>query len=249
MADLSILEQRQDKRIQASLSAVVKVKENNDVAWKETADVISISRSGAGFHLERKCEIGQILSLLMPSPPHLRCYDHKKKLYRVWGLVQHCYPLALDGQTVYLVGVAFIGKFPPHGYRDNPSQSYRICGMKEDGLWKITEAQTPFVSRRNQHFRIRIDVLLELLDPEENVLWREKNVTENISSCGAAVFSNLKLNIGDCVKFTSEKHNFSSVAVIRNCHTGKDANQRLHLEFVNDEFPINEIILPVTASR
>src|ERR1043165_714988 len=115
---------RQNPRVSLALSAVVKAKEDKETFWKETTDLISMSRSGAGFYLNRKCDVGQLVSLMMPMPRHLRCYDADKELYRVWGLIQHCSPVSGEGHTDYHVGVAFVGKNPPASYHENPVQSY-----------------------------------------------------------------------------------------------------------------------------
>ena len=43
-----------------SLYTVVKVKESADDSWKEVADTISISATGAGFYLNRECQVGSL---------------------------------------------------------------------------------------------------------------------------------------------------------------------------------------------
>ena len=57
MPTLSDIEKRRGERISLSLSAVVKAKPSRDAFWKETTDLISISRSGAGFYLEKECRV------------------------------------------------------------------------------------------------------------------------------------------------------------------------------------------------
>ena len=106
-----------------SLYTVVKAREDGEKAWKEVADVINVSASGAGFYLPRACTVGTLVSLMLPLPGHLRCYDHDKDLYRVLGLVQHCQPLTREGSSGYHVGVAFVGKHAPESYKENPSQN------------------------------------------------------------------------------------------------------------------------------
>ena len=49
-----------------SLYTVVKVKNDAGNSWKEVADVISVSTSGAGFLLPRECEVGRLVSLMLP---------------------------------------------------------------------------------------------------------------------------------------------------------------------------------------
>lgn len=167
-------EQRSAKRLALPLSAVVKIRESKDVIWNETTDLITVSRNGAGFYLQKQCQIGQLVSLMMPLPKHLRCYDREKGLYRVWGLVQHCYLLPLKDQPSYHVGVAFIGKSAPPEYNDNPAQSYRLCGMSKDGLWEIVEAQASFISRKHSRFWISIDVPWSFLSKKKTNLLSKK---------------------------------------------------------------------------
>ena len=244
MPTLSDIEKRRSDRISLSLSAVVKAKPSRDDFWKETIDLISISRSGAGFYLEKECQVGQLLSLIMPMPRHLRCYDHDKELYRVWGLVQHCSPVSGDGNAGYHVGVAFVGKKSPASYADNPLQSYRIAGMSEEGTWKIVEAQTSFVVRRHPRFWISLEVSLSALDADENIISDKSAATENISLSGAAVFSTLKVDVGDSVKFNCRKHDFSALSIVRNRKTSEYELPKLHLEFIDAEFPMEKVALP-----
>lgn len=228
-----------------SIYTVVKAKENSgDNFWKEVADIVSVSASGAGFYLQRECRIGTLVSMMVPLPPHLRCYDHDKDLYRVWGLVQHCHQLAGEDVTGYHVGVAFIGKNPPRSYNDDPSQSYRICGMNDDGLWKIGEAKTAFKARRHVRFWKSIELYLALINNKKDAVGGERTVTENISKSGAAVYSKLDVSVGDRVKFISKEYDFSGLAVVCNRQVGEDDRVRLHLQFVENMFPIERIELP-----
>jgi len=237
-------EKRRNERISLSLSAVVKAKESTDDFWKETTELVSISRSGAGFYLERKCEVGSLVSLMMPMPRYLRCYDRDKELYRVWGLVQHCSPVSGDSDAGFHVGVAFVGKHVPKSYNENPLQSYRIAGMNEDGTWRIIEAKTSFVIRRHPRYWVSLKVSLSALDDNKNMLSDETAATENISMSGAAVFSDLNVNVGDSVNLDCVEHNFSAQAVVRNRQTYEDELSKLHLEFINTEFPVEQLKLP-----
>ncbi|MGD9629817.1 MAG: PilZ domain-containing protein [Pyrinomonadaceae bacterium] len=224
-----------------TLHAVVKGKDTPDTTWKEVADVASVSATGAGFYIQRECQVGTILAVMVPLAPHLRCYDHDKELYRVLGLVQHCQPLSGEDAVGYHVGVAFIGKHAPESYKENPKQNYKICGMNSDGLWKITEARSPYKARRHLRFWASVDLYLALVDAQRDSLNGERTSTENISKSGAAVFSNLDVNVGDRVKFICEKYDFSGLAVVCNRHTGSDGRQRLHLQFVENTFPVEKL--------
>ncbi len=243
MSAISVNESRRSERISLSLSAVVKGKPSRDEFWKETIDLISISRTGAGFYIEKQCNIGQLISLIMPMPRHLRCYDFDKELYRVWGLVQHCSPVSSNGNSVFHVGVAFVGRQSPASYGENPLQSYRISGMNEEGTWKIVEAQASFVVRRHPRFWLSLAVSLSALNSEENIISDDNCFTENISLSGAAVFSTLNVDVGESVKFNCKKPDFSALSIVRNRQTSDYELPKLHLEFIDAEFPMDKVAL------
>lgn len=255
------VENRNSQRIQKSLSTIVKGKINEDESWKELTEVKSISRTGAGFSLKRECQVGQLLSLLIPMPANLRSYDEDKELYRVWGLIQHCSPYTDENGSGYHIGVAFVGRSAPESYKNNPNQSYKISGMSDEGLWKIAEASRPFVHRKNPRYRANINVLLSIhnIETEENdeILEGfgemknepETTFTENISLCGALVFSNLGVSIGDCLNFVSGEPEFTTVAIVRNLTSDGKTVPKIHLEFVNQQFPIYKLSNPIEEKR
>lgn len=225
------------------MNAVIKGKNAPDDTWKEVADVASVSATGAGFYMQREVAVGTIVAVMAPFEAHLRCYDHDKELYRVLGLVQHCQPLTGEDAVGYHVGVAFIGRHAPESYRENPLQNYKICGMTEDGLWKVKETGASFKTRKYMRYWTSVDLYLALVDARRDSLKGEKTSTENISKKGAAVFATLDVNVGDRVKFICERYDFSGLAVVCNQQTGNDGRQRLHLQFVENSFPIEKLDL------
>jgi c-di-GMP-binding flagellar brake protein YcgR len=237
-------DKRRSERVSLDISAVVRVKESKTAFWKETTELVSLSRSGAGFYLEKQCEVGRLVSLMVPMPKHFRCYDHDKELYRVWGLVQHCSRVSGEGDAAFHVGVAFAGKNPPPSYTENPLHSYRIAGMNEDGTWRIVEAKTSFVVRRHPRYWLALEVMLAAHDSDLNLISDDQAKTENISQSGAALFSDLNVDVGDSVNFNSIEHNFSAQAIVRNRQTSESDLPRLHLEFINENFPIEQLKLP-----
>ena len=224
-----------------SLNVVVKGIDPVEGEWKEIADVASVSATGSGIYIQRECQVGTLISMMLPLEPHLRCYDHEKELYRVWGLVQHCQPLPGEADAGFHVGVAFIGKSAPASYKENPEQPYKICGMSHDGLWKITEAKAQFKMRRHVRYWTNVAPYVALVDVKREALRGERTQTENISKSGAAVITTLDVNIGDRVKFICEKYDFSGLAVVCNRQTGKDGRERLHLQFVECTFPAEKL--------
>ena len=227
--------------VSTQLFAVVRVKESNGDTWKDTADIVSISSTGAGFYIDRDCQAGRLVAMVIPLEPHLRCYDQEKELYAVFGLVQHCHKVKSAGASRYHVGVAFIGKRTPESYREDPTQSYRICGMNENGLWKIMEAGNDFKPRRDHRFYQSIKHYLAVIDAKKTAIAGERATTENISRSGAAVITTLDVHVGDRVKFISEEYDFSGVAVVCNRKSSPDGRARVNLQFVENAFPVEKI--------
>jgi hypothetical protein len=242
----TITENRKMHRSLTELKTVVKVKESEKKTWKEITKVTTVSRNGAGFILTRKCTVGQLVTLVLPLPPELRAYDRDEELYPVLGLVQFCNETALGDETAYNIGVGFVGKHIPDSFKANPQQSYRICGMKKDGLWLITEAETPFKPRRDPRFWLQLEVAISLIKKEKKSTNKENTVTKNISSSGVSVFCTLDVNIGDKVKFACKEHDFYAIAIVRNRKERNGQTPTLHLEFVEDKFPIEKLILSQT---
>ena len=225
------------------LHAVIKGREQDNGHWKEVSEILSYSSTGSSFNLSHRCEVGTLISLILPLPIHMRCYDQDKEFYGVWGLVQHCQPTtAADDETNYHIGVAFIGKFAPDSYKDNPLQHYRISGVKGDGMWNLAESKTPFKKRAGVRFWQSVDLYLALIDTKDGSRGGERTITENVSRNGAAVFSNLTVGIGDRVKFISEKYDFSGLAIVCNVQICEDGRKRLHLRFIENKFPVTKLM-------
>jgi hypothetical protein len=225
-----------------SLYAVVKAKDDDNQPWKEVADLISVSATGASFNLPRPCEVGTLISLMIPLPAHLRCYDHDKEFYRVWGLVQHCESVVAEEPATFHIGVAFIGKDAPDSHLENSRQHYRISGVDETGMWTVAESRTPFRKRADVRFWKSIDLYLALIDTRSGSRGGERTTAENVSRSGAAVFTTLDVGIGDRVKFICAEYDFSGLAVVCNRQVGEDHMTRLHLKFVENTFPV-EILM------
>ena len=197
-------ERRKENRSSSGLSAVVKGRESKADFWKESTDLVTVSRIGASFELQRACQVGRILSILANMPANLRCYDEDKKQYRVWGLVQHCSPV-YENPDLFLVGVAFIGKYAPKTYLEDPLRTYRVVGMDEEGFWNVGETKEPFVSRAYHRFKYAAGVKLGNLKTEGEANSIDFDaVTEDVGSGGASVFTSLDVETGDAVRFVCD---------------------------------------------
>ena len=68
----------------------------------------------------------------------------------------------------------------------------------------------------------------------------EMTVTENISLTGASVFTTLEVERGRFVRLNSEQYGATIVAIVRQRKTGDDGIVRLHLEFIDRQFPLED---------
>jgi hypothetical protein len=229
----------------AKMNIVIKGKDSNFRSWSEPAELESLSGSGAGFVVSEQCPVGTLVSLMMPMPKHLRKYDADKRLYRVWGLVQYCYRAAGEDAAGFHVGVAFIGKDAPPSYSRDPMRSYRVCGMHKNGLWKVEELENSFRERSAVRYWNSIEATIHKLDEEQHAVASESTVTENISESGALVYSDLRVSVGERIRFQSASPSFSSIAIVGCRRIGQDNRTRIHLEFVENKFPIVNIQDPI----
>ena len=248
---------RQRERLNLSLTIRVSCQEANAEIWEETTQSIDVTPFGAGFTLSRPIKIGRLLLLTLPMPRQLRCYDHLETNYQVWCVVRHVRVIKGNElyHDVYSIGVAFIGKYPPASYNDYPETLYEAVEPNEVGFWRLVEANSKvvknveepgekkntFAERSQLRHSIPIAVMIEVFNESGETIASELTETENISPTGASVFTTLEIDSGRFVRISSESHNISLVAIVRARKNGEDGNTRLHLEFIDRQFPLEQI--------
>ena len=158
------------------------------------------------------------------------------------AIVQYCNATTVDGQTQYHIGVGFVGKKIPDSYKADPTQSYRISGMKQDGLWSISEAQSQFKNRKQPRYWISVPITVSLLQKAGHPGAKEETYTKNICAGGISAVCSLETNVGEKVKIACKELNFYSLAIVRNRKTSNGEIPTLHLEFVDNEFPIEAVV-------
>lgn len=239
---------RAANRVATDIKAIVQFKQESKETWKEITHLSSISRSGCSFNLTQPCPVGRLVTMVTPMPTEFRAYDLNEEVYPVIGLVQHCYEVTNDDQKTYRLGVAFVGKSFPESYEVDPLQNYHICGTTSSGMWKITESGKKFHVRNAPRFWVSLPVTLTLIQKEKRSHQKEETVTANISATGVSVLSTLHVKIGDRLKFASKKLDFYTIGVVRNRRTRADKHSIVHLEFVDNRFPIEKLpVQEVTA--
>ncbi len=240
---------RRIQRYELSLPARVEVKVDSNLSWNEVTRLEDISAFGAGFKLKRPVKRGRLLSLSLPMPRQLRCFDYLEPQYKIWGLVRRCIQMGKSPSTAeYAIGVAFIGKSPPSSFLNDPSRLYDLHNREDGGLWQITdedpekdESDLPANLRRHTRFSIPESLIIELLDENGDVAASEISVTENISLGGASVFTSFIVEPGCFVRVRSERHDMSIISIVRGKHAGPDGIIRLHIEFIDSFFPLDGI--------
>lgn len=209
--------------------------------------LVDVTPFGARFPLPRPIDIGRLLQLTAAMPRQLRVFDHVEDQYRVWTIVRNV--KLLEQKTpkdpLIEVGVAFIGKRPPHSYRDHPERRYEIAQTKlESAMWAAREDSVDQLAeintqdkRKESRQMIPVDVTIEVYDGDK-LIKNEHTVTENISRTGAAVFTAMDVGPGVFVKMTSDRYAATVLAVVRARRLGGDGLTRLHLEFLGSQWPL-----------
>lgn len=247
---------RQRERLNLSLPIRVLCRETLIESWDEVTRLIDVTPFGAGFMLVRALEVGRLLQLTIPMPRQLRCYDHIEQQYKVWALVRHVRKTT-RGQTnqiIYQIGVAFIGKHPPASYVNNPATLYELIEPDAVGFWRFRELPPKNVAaarttktlvetdlRKLSRHQIPLGVTIEVFNERGETVASELTVTEDVSLTGAAVFTTLDVEQGRFVRLSSEQYGVTIVAIIRQRKTGSDGVARLHLEFIDRQFPLEEV--------
>lgn len=240
-------EQRKWKRIRERLELKLPVRilcrETTDFEWMEVTRLIDVTPFGAGFTLKRPTEKGRLLHMTIPMPRQLRVFDHLEDQYRIWALVRYVRKiLATDKMTAFFdVGVAFIGKRPPVSFETEPWKRYDISNPNFQAMATVEEVVRPIpTSDQRIHTRhnMAVDMLLEALDEKGEIGQTESTVTENISRKGATVFTTLNVHIGRFLRLTSQQYNLTVYAAVRARSTGADGIPRLHVEFIDAEWPL-----------
>lgn len=240
---------RKRERLELNLPVRVHCRESLDHEWVELTRLIDVTPFGARFAITRPTEPGRLLHLTLPMPRQLRCFDHVEQQYRVWALVRNIKPFMDKKSTTprFEVGVAFVGKRAPQSFELDPTKRYDVApSPAETGLWSLNEAgEREHIKsddpRPETRHSVPIDVMVEVFDEKGGITESERTVTENISRRGAAVFTSLNVARGRFIRLTSSQYNISVVAAVRGRRAGADGITRLHLEFVDQQWPLEGI--------
>lgn len=243
------------ERLKLAMPVRVECRESADLRWTEVTRLVDVTPFGARLTLARPTEPGRMLYLQMPMPRQLRCFDHVEPQYKVWAVVRNVRPCRAEGVRPaehdepprYEVGVAFVGRRPPASYEQDPSTRYDIRSLSPGESSYALSERVPSEREpggaegaRSVETRLTLplDVIVEAYDENGQVQAREQTVTENISRRGASVWTTLEIERGRFVRLTSPSQRLSVMAAVRARRRGADGVTRLHLEFVDREWPL-----------
>jgi hypothetical protein len=241
------------RRITTSMPVRLHYQTGKTGGWDEAARLVQVSPLGAGVRLKHLVEAGRLVLLTMPLLPELRKFDLSEPQYKVWGVVRYInwenVSYNEKGEaSLYEIGIAFIGKEPPHSFKKDPATTYEISGFDKIGLWQIKEGKpdTSLPNPRNDirndgRFMIPLNVTIEVLNEAGEVAVTESSVTENVSLSGASVFTTLNVKMGSYVRMICPEYNISVLSLVRSRESAADGFTRLHLEFVDQQFPLKGI--------
>ena len=236
-------EQRNWKRIRERLALHLPVRvqgrETPDFEWNEITRLTNVTPFGAGFPLKHPTEKGRLLYMTIPMPRQLRVFDHVEDQYRIWAIVRYMKAAVAEKDTVFHVGVAFIGKKPPASFEKEPWKRYDISTSVFQALTTPEDILIPITDQRayTRH-NIAVEMRVDLLDINGQVVASEHTVTEDISIKGATIFTTLQIPQGRFIRVTSDQHHITTHAAIRSRSTGVDGIPRIHVEFIDKEWPL-----------
>jgi len=229
------------ERLALHLPVRVRIRETPDFEWTEMTRLVNVTPFGAGFTLKRPTEKGRLLHMTIPMPRQLRVFDHVEDQYRVWAIVRYMRSdLTPDGMVFY-VGVAFVGKRPPASYEKEPWKRYDIATTIGEAMAAPEDLieHVPAAERRTEtRHQIAVDMRVDLLDENGKVSKTEQTVSEDISANGASLFTTLDLNAGRFIRLSSEQYRITVHAAIRSRNIGADGIGRIHVEFIDKEWPL-----------
>jgi hypothetical protein len=227
------------ERLPLHLPVRVRGRETPTYEWNEITRLINVTPFGAGFALKHPTEKGRLLHMTIPMPRQLRVFDHVEDQYRIWAVVRYMKSEVVDNKTIFNVGVAFIGKRPPASYENEPWKRYDINTSAFQALAKPDEILIPISDQRvHTRYNIAVDMRLDMVNVDGEVSESEHTVTENISARGATIFTTMQIPQGRFIRLTSEQYGVTAHAAIRSRSTGADGVPRIHVEFIDREWPL-----------
>jgi hypothetical protein len=238
---------RLSERLKLDIPLRVRHRVNSEQEWIEETRLDEATQMGAGFTLTRPVEPGRLVHLSMPLPGKLRLFDFVEINYQLWAVVRYIRMISTDENCIapFSIGAAFIGKEPPTSYRLDPTIRYDLKPViKKEGLWAARERPRQcgrYALATDDRIPMVTKVIIESFNELGKITNREETETVNISTGGAAVWSNINPDYENFIRVISPEFNLSILAVIRGQHIDPERGRCLHLEFISCKLPVEQL--------
>jgi hypothetical protein len=212
-------ERRRQERMTLTLPVRVQGQYPDGVTWEDMTSTSDASVGGASIKLSRTVLRGQALFLSLPLPKRYRAFDLAAQTYRLYAVVCSVKP---GGE----LGLRFLGKNPPGGYRRNDA-----------GLF-LSPPITPPTSDRRAAPR-REGVFFFVLKPTDarGSVREETTVADNLGPGGARIKTTQVFANGEILEVREAGGTFITRASVQNVYVGDDAVWRLNLMFLDAPAP------------
>ena len=213
-------ERRREPRLNLSLPVRVSGQYPDGVTWEEMTTTSDASAGGTSVKLTRTVLRGQAIYLALPLPKRYRTFDLISPSYRVYAVVTSVKP---GGE----IGLRFLGKNPPGGYKRNDS------GLFLSPPVSATPAETDRRSAPRKD-----GVFFFVLKPNDDQGRREEaTVADNIGAGGARLKTTQTFAHGEVIDLWEAGGQFHTRASVRNAYVGEDSIWRLNVMFLDAAAP------------
>src|SRR5262249_17975600 len=214
---------RRVERFKLSIPVRVTGSDRRTGKWNEMAETIDVGRTGIKIRLRQRVSPGTVLYVTLPLPAKLRSHGFAEASYNAYVLIQRVDP---PKQGMRFVGLEFIGEHPPAGFLAKPWASFRRhrSGRKE--------CRRPIREPRVER------VIIEYFDESMRAISKDEAMTENVSTQGLRISGTSAPRDFDLIRVSCQSLNFESMAAIRNRYKGNDGLERVCVQFIDKEWPL-----------
>lgn len=208
-------ERRSQERMSLTLPVRVQGQYPDGATWEDMTSISDASMGGASVKLSRTVLRGQALFLSLPLPKRYRTFDLTLPTYRVYAVVCSVKP---GGE----LGLRFLGKNPPGGYRRNDS-----------GLFLSPPVSPPTSDRRAAPRRDGVFFFVLKPNDDRGSRREETTVADNLGPGGARIRTTQIFAHGEVLEVSEAGGSFTTRASVRNAYLGEDSVWRLNLMFLD----------------
>jgi hypothetical protein len=213
----------------------------------ETTRLLDADLHGAAFALSEQVELGQMLKLTLPPVFESLRRAPDETQSETWALVWAVTPArggrpgAAAQRPRHLTRVLFFGMDVPRDFVEGAGGPC-LYVAEDDGSFRLHRkadaGERAENRRRESRIHLPYEVTAEVLDEGGEVIATELLITENVSRRGAALRTTLDLRPYTRVRLTCAQFNFTVNSVVRACRLGPDKIARMHVEFIDGQWPI-----------